>query len=130
MDIQSNDRLDDDALTAMRGLYAPPAGSRYWDSLESRISSRIRTGVNGARGAAWHSVLANWAAPGLAAAALVLAVAGALLTRLDQADLRNTYEDFTQPMVADAMPGAAQLLDLARDGSTQREATLTYVLSH
>ena len=130
MDIQSNDRLDDDVMAAMRGLYEPPANPRYWDSLESRISSRIRAGVDDARDAAWYSVLANWAAPGLAAAALVLAVAGALWTRLDQADLRNTYEDFTQPMVADAMPGAAQLLDLARDGSTQREATLTYVLSH
>jgi len=27
-------------------------------------------------------------------------------------------------------PGAAQLLDIPRDGSSQREATLTYVLSH
>jgi hypothetical protein len=129
MDIQPNDRLDEEVSAAMRDLYAAPADSRYWDSLESRIVSRIRSAVD-PRDNAWYSVLAHWSAPGLAAAALVLAVAGALWSRLDQADLRNTYEGFTQPMVADAMPGAAQLLDLPRDGSTQREATLTYVLSH
>ena len=76
------------------------------------------------------SVLAQWATPGLAAAALLLAMAGALWSRLDQTELRTTYEGFTQPMIADAMPGAAQLLDIPRDGSSQREATLTYVLSH
>lgn len=130
MDIQSNDRLDESTIAAMRALYAPPAGAGYWDALESRIVSRISSISGDTRDIAWYSVLARWAAPGLAAAALVLAVAGALWARLDQADLRNTYEGFTQPMIADAMPGAAKLLDLPRDGSTQREATLTYVLSH
>jgi hypothetical protein len=75
-------------------------------------------------------VLAHWAAPGLAAAALLLAVAGALWSRVDQAERRNTYEGFTQPMVADATPGATELLDLPRDGRSRREATLSYVLSH
>ena len=42
----------------------------------------------------------------------------------------DTYEGFTQPMVADATPGATELLDLPRDGRSRREATLSYVLSH
>jgi hypothetical protein len=130
MDIQPNDGLDEGVIAALRDIYAAPADAGYWDSLESRIVARVRAGVGNARDAAWYSVLAHWAGPGLAAAALLLAVAGALWTRLDQADLRSTYEGFTQPMVADAMPGAAQLLDLPRDGITRREATLTYVLSH
>jgi hypothetical protein len=130
MDINSNDGLDDEVIAAMRGLYAAPADAGYWDSLESRIVARVQSDAVASIDNAWYSVLAHWAAPGLAAAALLLAVAGAVWTRLDQAELRSTYEEFTQPMVADAMPGAAQLLDLPRDGSTRREATLSYVLSH
>jgi hypothetical protein len=130
MDINSNDELDGKVIAAMRGLYAAPVDAGYWHSLESRIVARLRADVGGSGDNAWYSVLAHWATPGLAAAALLLAVAGAVWTRLDQAELRTTYEGFTQPMVADAMPGAAQLLDLPRDGSTRREATLSYVLSH
>ena len=130
MDIHSNDKLNEDVIRAMRGIYAPPSDAGYWDSLESRIVARLGEAATMTRESAWYSVLAHWAMPGLAAAALLLAVAGALWSRVDQTELRNTYEGFTQPMVADAMPGAAQLLDLPRDGSTQREATLSYVLSH
>ena len=128
MDIHSNDELDETVIAGLRSIYAAPADARYWDSLESRIVSAAASSAP--RDGAWYSVLAHWATPGLAAAALLLAVAGALWARMDQAELRSTYEGFTQPMVADAMPGAAQLLDLPRDGSSQREATLGYVLSH
>jgi hypothetical protein len=130
MELHSDDQLDDKTIAAMRTLYAAPAGAGYWDSLESRIVARVRADDGASRDIGWYGVLAHWAAPGLAAAALLLAVAGAVWTRLDQAEQRMTYEGFTRPMVADAMPGAAQLLDIPRDGSSQREATLTYVLSH
>lgn len=130
MDAHSNDNLDGSIIAGLRSLYAAPAGAPYWDSLEARIMAAIGSAAITARENGWYSVLARWAAPGLAAAALILAAAGALWSRMDQADLRSTYEGFTQPMVADAMPGAARLLNLPRDGSSQREATLTYVLSH
>lgn len=130
MDIHSNDKLDEHVTAAMGALYAAPSDAGYWDSLQSRIVKRIAESAADSRDTLWYSVLARWAMPGLAAAALLLAVAGALWARTDEAELRNTYEGFTQPMLADAMPGAAQLLDLPRDGSTRREATLSYVLSH
>ena len=130
MDSDSNDGLDEQLIAAMRRVYAAPADDGYWRSLESRIVSRLAADAGGSHDNVWYSVLAHWAAPGLAAAALLLAVAGALWTRLDQAERRTTYEEFTQPMIADAMPGAVQLLDLPRDGSARREATLTYMLSH
>ncbi len=129
MRIESEDNLNEEVVEAMRRIYAAPTVPEYWDSMALRIVSAARA-ASPARDAAWYSVLAGWAAPGLAAAALLLGVAGALWTRMDQAEQRTTYEGFTQPMVADAMPGAAQLLDLPRDGSSQREATLGYVLSH
>lgn len=130
MDIHSNDNLDESVIAGLRRLYAAPTDAPYWDSIETRIMAAVGTASIIARENGWYSVLARWAAPGLAAAALILAAAGALWSRMDQADLRTTYEGFTQPMVADAMPGAAQLLNLPRDGSSQREATLTYVISH
>jgi hypothetical protein len=126
MEIHSNDELGEKVVAAMRSIYSAPADAAYWDSLARKIVSRARS----SRDSGSLSVLARWATPGLAAAALLFAVAGAMWTRLDQAELRNTYEGFTQPMLADAMPGAAQLLDIPRDGSSQKEATLGYVLSH
>lgn len=130
MEIHSNDNLDETVIAGLRSIYAAPTDAPYWDSLEARIMAGLGPRALSPRDAGWYSVLARWAAPGLAAAALILAAAGALWSRMDQTERRNTYEGFTQPMVADAMPGAAQLLDLPRDGSSQREATLTYVLSH
>lgn len=130
MDIHSNDQLNDDIVDAMRAVYAAPSTAGYWDSLESRIMARIDRAGNSAREAGLYSVLARWATPGLVAAALLLAVVGALWSRIDQTELRKTYEGFTQPMLADATPGAAELLNLPRDGSSRREATLSYVLSH
>ena len=130
MEIHSNDRLDENVIAAMRELYTPPSDAGYWDSLHAGIVTRIQSADVSLRDAAWYSVLAHWAAPGLAAAALILAAAGALWSRVNLAEQRNTYEGFTQPMVADAMPGATRLLDVPRDGSSTREATLSYVLSH
>ncbi len=130
MELHSNDDLDEHVVTAMRGLYSAPTDAGYWDALESRIASRISRGGDAAGDNGWLSELARWATPGLAAAALIFAVAAAFLTRLDQTERMTTYEGFTQPMVADATPGATALLDLPRDGTSQREATLTYVLSH
>ena len=130
MDIHSNDRLDENVVDALRSVYAAPNAPGYWDSLESGIMARIGNAASASRELGWYSVLAHWAAPGLAAAALLLAVAGALWSRIDQTELRNTYEGFTQPMIADATPGATELLNLPRDGSSRREATLSYVLSH
>lgn len=126
MEIHTNDELGENVVAAMRSIYSAPTDAAYWDSLAAKIVSRARS----SRDDGSLSVLARWATPGLAAAALLFAVAGALWTRLDQAELRYTYEGFTQPMLADAMPGAAQLLDVPRDGSSQKEATLGYVLSH
>lgn len=131
MELHSDDHLDERVVTAMRSLYSAPPDAGYWDSLQSRIVARLSSAGQASRDNGWLSVLATWATPGLAAAALIFAVAGALLIRLERAErTTTTYEGFTQRMLADALPGATELLDLPHDGTTQREATLTYVLSH
>jgi hypothetical protein len=129
-------RLDDDGdakITEMlRDVYAPPAGGAYWDALETRIMSYIKTheDVSASIPVNWWSDLANWAGPGLAAAALLFVAAGLMWSRQKDEELRTTYEAVTEPLASDVLPGAVQVVTAPHDGSSQREATFRYVLSH
>jgi hypothetical protein len=115
-DLGPDDKGDAKITEMLRDRYAPPAEGAYWDTLETRIMSYIKTHrgdvvripVN------WWSDLAGWAGPGLAAAALVFVAAGMLWSR--QRD--------------EVLPGAVQVVTAPRDGSSQREATFRYVLSN
>jgi hypothetical protein len=136
MDDRNELRLTDEGdanLTAMlRDSYAAPAEGAYWDGLETRILSLIaahRMGIVSLQ-PSWWSVLGRWAAPGLAAAALLFVAAGLILSREDDAELRTTYEEITEPAVVDVLPGAVHVVTAPRDGSSQSEATFRYVLSH
>jgi hypothetical protein len=135
MEDRTDLRLDDEGdakITEMlRDVYAPPAGGAYWDALETRIMAYIKEHeavvaipVN------WWSDLASWAGPGLAAAALLFVAAGVMWSRQKDEDLRTTYEAVSEPLASDVLPGAVQVVTAPRDGSSQREATFRYVLSH
>lgn len=131
-DLRLTDEGDERLVPIMRELYRAPADAAYWDGLESRVMSLIaahRLGVVRLQSSLW-SVLEKWAAPGLAAAALLLVAAGMFLSRDEQGELRTTYEEVTAPSVADELPGAVYVVTAPRDGSSQREATFRYVLSH
>ncbi|HMI56295.1 MAG TPA: hypothetical protein VK494_08920 [Gemmatimonadaceae bacterium] len=121
----------DTEITGMlRDVYAPPAEGAYWDDFEIRIMSYIKTHQTALIPVNWWSDLANWAAPGLAAAALLFVAAGALWSREKEEDLSMTYEAVTEPLASDFLPGAVQVVTAPHDGSSQREATFRYVLSH
>ncbi|MEO7823322.1 MAG: hypothetical protein ABIS15_06935 [Gemmatimonadaceae bacterium] len=131
-DLRLTDEGDERLVPLMRELYAAPADGAYWDGLESRVMSLIaahRMGVVRLQSSLW-SVLEKWAAPGLAAAALLFVAAGLFLSRDDEAELRTTYEEVTAPTVVDELPGAVHVVTAPRDGSSEREATFRYVLSH
>ena len=134
MEDRTDLRLEDESdakITAMlRDIYAPPAEGAYWDTLESRILSNIRAHREAVIPVNWWSDLASWAGPGLAAAALVFIAAGAIWSRVKDEDMRVTYEAMTEPLASDVLPGAVQVVTAPRDGSSQREATFRYVLSH
>ncbi len=136
MDDRDNLRLTDEGdpkLTGMlRDVYAAPGDAVYWAGLEGRVLSLIaahRMGIIRSQPNLW-SVLGRWAAPGLAAAALLFVVAGLVLSRDNEAELRTSYEEVTEPAVVDELPGAVHVVTAPRDGSSQREATFRYVLSH
>ena len=134
MEDRTDLRLDDegDAKIAemLREIYAPPAEGAYWNALESRILSYIKAHRQAVIPVNWWSDLAGWAGPGLAAAALLFIVAGAVLSRQKDEDLRASYEAVTEPLASDVLPGAVQVVTAPRDGSSQREATFRFVLSH
>ena len=114
----------------LRDLYAPPAEGAYWDGLQDLIMARIARHREAVIPVNWWSDLASWTAPGLAAAALLFVAAGMLLSRQNDEELRTTYEAVTEPVGSDVLPGAVQLVTAPHDGSSQREATFRYVLSH
>lgn len=135
MEDRTDLRLDDEGdariTELLRGLYAPPAEGAYWDGLETRIMAYIRAHRQPLIPVNWWSDLAGWAAPGLAAAALLFIVAGAIWSRQDDEDMRATYDAaVTESLASDVLPGAVQVVTAPRDGSSQREATFRYVLSH
>jgi hypothetical protein len=134
MEDRTDLRLDDEGdanVTAMlRDVYAPPAEGAYWDGLETRIMSYIKAHDVASIPVNWWSDLASWAGPGLAAAALLFVAAGLMWSRQKDEDLRTTYEAVTEPLASDVLPGAVQVVTAPYDGSSQREATFRYVLSH
>jgi hypothetical protein len=134
MEDRTDLRLDDagDAQLAglLRDMYAPPAEGAYWDGLEGRVMAHISRHRSALIPVNWWSDLANWTAPGMAAAALLFVAAGFLWSRQKDEELRTTYEAVTESVASDVLPGAVQVVTAPYDGSSQREATFRYVLSH
>jgi hypothetical protein len=134
MEDRTDLRLDDEGdakITEMlREVYAPPAGGAYWDALEARIMSYIKEHQAIVIPVNWWSDLASWAGPGLAAAALLFVAAGLMWSRQKNEEIGTTYEAVTESLASDVLPGAVQVVTAPHDGSSQREATFRYVLSH
>jgi hypothetical protein len=130
-DLRLEDEGDAKITEMLREVYAPPAGGAYWDALETRIMSYIKAHQEAAViPVNWWSDLASWAGPGLAAAALLFVAAGLMWSRQKNEEMGTTYEAVTESLTSDALPGAVQVVTAPHDGSSQREATFRYVLSH
>jgi hypothetical protein len=129
-DLRPGDEGDAKLAEVLREIYAPPAEGAYWEGLHSRIMAIIERHRTSLIPVNWWSDLASWTAPGLAAAALLFVAAGILWSREKDEELRTTYEAVTEPVASDVLPGAVQVVTAPRDGSSQREATFRYVLSH
>jgi hypothetical protein len=129
-DLRPDDEGDAKLAGLLRDLYAPPAEGAYWDGLAARIMANIAQDRSSLIPVNWWSDLAGWMAPGMAAAALLFVAAGLLWSRQKDEELRTTYEAVTESVASDVLPGAVQVVTAPHDGSSQREATFRYVLSH
>ena len=129
-DLRPDDAGDAKLAGLLREVYAPPAEGAYWDGLEARIMASISSHRQSLIPVNWWSDLANWTAPGMAAAALLFVAAGVLWSRQNDEELRTSYEAVTESVASDVLPGAVQVVTAPYDGSSQREATFRYVMSH
>ena len=128
--LEDEDAPDAEIKQALRGIYAAPASDSYWDALEQRILSYVSDRREAVIPVNWWSDLASWAGPGLAAAALLFVAAGLMWSRQRDEELSVSYEAVTEALPYDALPGAVQVVQAPHDGSSQREATFRYVMSH
>ena len=122
MKIERNTPVDpgDEELTrVLRDVYASPAANAsYWDTLETRIMSRIATAGEAPE---WWGVFDGWVRVGLAAAVLAGVLAGTALLRAREAQERLAYEAVMES--ASVIPVAGPTV--ARGpGRNTRDATL------
>ena len=110
---------DGELTDALRAHYAPPSDQGYWETLEARILAHVA----GDRVEGWWSALPDMARPALAAAAILVLVAGAAVVHTRQLEARNAYAS-----VISAAPPSVQTA--ARTSSLiDGDATLDYMLS-
>jgi hypothetical protein len=115
---------DEEVTRVLRDVYASPApNASYWDTLESRIMTRI---ANAGDSLEWWGVFDGWVRVGLAAAVLAGVLAGTALLRAREAQERLAYEAVMES--ASVIPIAGP--NLARGpGRAARDATLRSLLS-
>ena len=100
-----DDVPDREIGAALRLGVGQPSAS-YWDGLESRILARVAE----EEGSPW-SVLARWTRPAAIAAALLLAAASLLLTRLHEREAAIAYGAVAEeqyPAVDASTPAASE----------------------
>ena len=112
---------ESDVTDALRAHYAPPSDERYWDALEARILAHVARG--GSEG--WWSALADMARPALAAAAILVLVAGAAVVHTRQLEARNAYASVISAAVPPSVESSARL-----SSTPDGDATVNYILSH
>lgn len=112
-------------IEAVRELHAPPGGDAYWPLLEARVLASISAAAENR----WWQVLDAWARRGLVAAAVILAVAGALLVRSHDTEVQMAYDAAAQSVVADSPIVPPNALT-ERSGPSERDATFQDVISH
>jgi len=120
-----NEPGDEEVTRVLRDVYAPPsANASYWETLETRIMTRIATAGESPE---WWGVFDGWVRVGLAAAVLAGVLAGATLLRAREAQERLAYEAVMES--ASVIPVAGPTV--ARGpGRNTRDATLRSLISY
>ena len=116
------DRHDDeDALRALRAMYAAPEDAAYWAALHRRILSYVAAAEGG-----WWTAFGSWKRLGLVAAGIALAAIGIGAQGRREAETRAAYE----AVLEDTTPGSAYERVTRTPGLTESEAMFQYVISY
>ena len=113
---------DDPVTRGLRDLYSAPSEG-YWDSLEARVMAAVRASRGAPQAVAeWWHALAAWSGRGLAAAGIVLAIAGAAAMQARAADRIARGPREIEPLDVD-LARALDLVDTGRESEDEaREA--------
>ncbi|MEO7964079.1 MAG: hypothetical protein ABIT38_09245 [Gemmatimonadaceae bacterium] len=116
------DWSEDEAQSALRALYAPPADESYWRSMERRILAAVRV----EKPREWWSYFPGWVRLGMSVAAGTVIVASAAAWHAHEAQ---------EQLAAQRLVGAPEeltILDPIGPDSTAsaRAATLRYLITH
>ena len=112
---------DDDALRALRAMYAAPGDGAYWDGLHRRILSYVASVEGG-----WWTAYGSWKRLGIVAASVALAAIGVGTQRTREAETRAAYE----AVLDDTTPGSAYERVTRTPGLTETDAMFQYVISY
>ena len=108
--------------SALRAMYAAPSDESYWDSLEARILAHVARGGADVQG--WWSAMTDLARPALAAAAVLIFVAGAAVMHSRQLEARDAYAS----VISAAPPSIETAARTASVGDG--DAVINYIMSH
>ena len=111
---------DDDALRALRAMYAAPQEPAYWDGLHRRILGYVVAADNG-----WSTAFGSWTRLGLVAATIALVAVGIGTQGTRDAETRAAYE----AVLEDTTPSSAYERVTRTPGLTDSEAMFLYVIS-
>jgi hypothetical protein len=116
------DRHDDeDALRALRAMYAAPDDAAYWAALHRRILSYVAAAEGG-----WWTAFGSWKGLGLVAASVALVAIGVGTQGSREAETRAAYE----AVLEDTTPSSAYERVTRTPGLTESEAMFQYVISY
>jgi hypothetical protein len=123
-DARLEGRLDTPIEQELRELYAAPRDPRYWDRLETRIMWQVSAAATAADD--WASALRGWSRMGLAAAAVVAALLGAVAWHQRTGEAQLAYET----VLESTAPMSLQVRGRPIDTTAPDEASFLYVLGH
>lgn len=116
------DRHDDDeALRALRAMYAAPDNAAYWDGLHRRIMGYVTAAEAG-----WWTAFGSWKRLGVIAASIALVAIGIGTQGSRDAETRAAYE----AVLDDTTPSSAYERVTRTPGLTESEAMFQYVISY
>jgi len=115
------DRNDDDALRALRAMYAAPDDAAFWDGLHRRIMNYVATAETG-----WWTAFGSWTRVGIAAASIALTAIGVGAWGSREADTRAAYE----AVLEDTTSASAYERVTRTPGLTESDAMFQYVISY
>lgn len=115
------DRNDDDAIRALRTMYAAPEDPKYWDGLHTRVMTYVLT----AEGGAWWTAFPSWRRLGAVAAVLALIAVGVGTQNDHDAEVRATYESILE----DTTPNGTYERVTRTAGLSESEAIFRYVIA-